>query len=58
MNDLRALWNDFVRGKPKYLEKNVFQFLFVHYKSHIGVLGLKRGLLVEMLDYTLRYGDV
>jgi hypothetical protein len=41
-----------------YTEKTLFQCQFVHHKSHIGVLGLKLGLLVEMLKFTLRYGDV
>ena len=28
-------WNDTDREKPKYSEKNLSQFHFLHYKSHI-----------------------
>jgi hypothetical protein len=58
MDDLGTVGNGFVMGKPKYSEKNLFQCQFVHHKYHIGVLELKPGLLFEMLEFTLRYGDV
>jgi len=50
--------NDNDRKTKKYWERNLSLCQFVHHKSHIGVLGLKSDLLVEMLEYTLRYGDV
>jgi len=28
-------WNDTDRGKPKYSEENVYQYNFVHHKSHV-----------------------
>jgi hypothetical protein len=28
-------WNEIDRGKPKYSEKNLSQYHFVHYKSHM-----------------------
>jgi hypothetical protein len=28
-------WNEIERGKPKYSEKNLSQFHFVHHKSHM-----------------------
>jgi hypothetical protein len=28
-------WNDYDRGKPKYLQKNPSQCHFVHHKSHM-----------------------
>jgi hypothetical protein len=28
-------WNEIDRGKPKYSEKNLSQFHFVHHKSHM-----------------------
>jgi hypothetical protein len=28
-------WNDTDRGKPKYWEKNLCRFLFIHHKSDV-----------------------
>jgi hypothetical protein len=36
-------WNETDRGKQKYLGKNLSQYLFVHYKSHIDQAGIKPG---------------
>jgi hypothetical protein len=31
-------WSEIDRGKPKYSEKNLSQFHFVHHKSHMGLI--------------------
>jgi hypothetical protein len=38
-------WNDIDRGKLKDSEKNLSQYHFVHYKSHIDCPGHKPGHL-------------
>jgi hypothetical protein len=32
---MEQLWNDTDRGKPKDWKKNLFQYHFVHHKSHM-----------------------
>jgi hypothetical protein len=32
---MEGWWNDANRGKQKYSEKKLFQFHFVHHKSHM-----------------------
>jgi hypothetical protein len=36
-------WNEIDRGKPKYLEKNLFQCHFVHHKFHMDPPGIESG---------------
>jgi hypothetical protein len=33
--NIEQRWNDIGRGKPKNSEKNLPQYNFVHYKSHM-----------------------
>jgi hypothetical protein len=37
-------WNDTDRGKPKYWERNLFQWHFVHHKSNVDWPGIELGL--------------
>jgi len=35
------LWNDTDRGKPKYWDKNLSQYLSAHHKSHADCSGIE-----------------
>jgi hypothetical protein len=41
---MEDLWNEIDKGKPKYSEKNLSQYHFVHHKSHMEYLGSKLDL--------------
>jgi len=36
-------WDDTDRGKQKYWQKNLFQCLLVHHKSHVDCPGIECG---------------
>jgi hypothetical protein len=39
--NIERLWTDTDKGKPKYSEKNLSQFHFVHHKSQLALPGIK-----------------